>query len=47
MPGTGTNDQHVATPGLNKHNGNWTNNDRRRAWQGIVYLPENKNENAR
>ena len=45
MPGTGTNDQHVATPGLNEHNGKWTGNDRRRAWQGIVYLPENKNEN--
>ena len=46
-PGTGTNDQHVATPGLNKHNGNWTDNDRRRAWQGIVYLPENKKTDAR
>ena len=44
-PGTGTNANHVATPGLNAHKNGWTDNDRRRAWQGIVYLPENKNEN--
>ena len=46
-PGTGTNDKGVATPGLKAHNGNWTDNDRRRAWQGIVYLPENKKTDAR
>ena len=45
MPGTGTNDQHVATPCLYEHKEGWANTDRRRAWQGIVYLPENKNEN--
>ena len=46
-PGTGTNDKGVATPGLNEHNSKWTDNDRRRAWQGIVYLPENKKTDAR